>query len=162
MLILIAMYCCFAPLQSLRQTRDVCNLIRDAAKLEGRIVIVSGILQASDPSSEKPYFDELIAENCSGLRTKRIRIQIVSPDSHFLANPPKGFNPDMDSVRRAEELLARSEKQGRRIRQISATVAGVFYSPQRQAATSRDSVTSRHEQYDGYLILESFKDLRIP
>src|SRR5258707_15808924 len=77
----------------------VCDLKRLGGQLEAKIVRIHGILRNSS-TPEDPFFNELVGEDCKDAEGGEITIQIVSPDSHFLANPPHGYTPDMESLRR--------------------------------------------------------------
>lgn len=132
---------------------SVCDLVRTAVQLDGEIVKVYGVLQDSDPKRENPYFDELVSENCKGkgMGESQAKIQVVSPDSHFLANPPAGYKPDLNSIRRAE-LMA--EKAAAHHRSLSATVEGVLYVP--KAASG----VPRHRSYTAIIVVQAIRDTK--
>ena len=130
---------------------NICDLTRLADQLDGKLVRVRGILRNSETAAE-PFFDELVPENCSDPEGLRIVIQIVSPDVHFLANPPQGYKADMSSIRRAEPIF---KNAAARSRPVAVTVEGVFYSarPQRSAPV-------RHKQYRGSIVLQALRAVK--
>jgi hypothetical protein len=141
-----------------KRAMSVCELLRNAHNLEGQIVSVHGILQDSDIGIGPPYFDELAAENCAGAEANQ-QIQVVSPDSHFLANPPRGFNPDPASVRRVEDALAKMQTTGRPVNRLSATVEGVLCIPQPDSEPP-GSNRPRHKRYPAYIVIQALRDVQ--
>jgi hypothetical protein len=160
--LLVVITCGFASAPLFKSAMSVCDLIRDAPVLEGQIVSVHGILQNSGSGTGQPYYDELMADNCVGNGGKEIQIQIVSPDAHFLANPPRGFKPDMNSIRRVEDLLEKMEKEGRTVKQISCTVQGAFYAPKPQSSSALGgSDQYHHKLYQGYIVIQALRDVTV-
>ena len=133
--------------------RDVriCNLGRVAQQLDGKLVRIIGILQNSD-TSETPFFDELVGHGCKASEGEQVKIQIVSPDSHFLSNPPPGYKPDMDSVSRAEAVFERAAAHRR---SVSATVEGVFYVSKQQGFGP-----IRHRSYSAFIVIQALRDVK--
>lgn len=130
---------------------NVCDLSRLAEQIDGKIVRVHGVLRNSD-TMENPYFDELVGENCNGVDGGQVTIQVVSPDSHFLASPPPGYKPDFESVRRAEPVFKKAAADRR---SVSATVEGVFYTSKQQTSSP-----ARHRQYQASIVIQGLRDVK--
>jgi hypothetical protein len=126
---------------------SLCDLPQLGNQLEGRIIRISGVLRNTD-ARDNPSFDEL-TEECRG---RLVRIQIVSPDSHFLDNPPAGYKPDTGSVRRAEPVFQKAAAEGR---SVYATVEGVFY-----PASTQPPGPVRHRQYPAYIVIQAFRNVK--
>jgi len=133
--------------------RDVkiCDLRRLASQLEGKIVRIQGSLRNSN-THEDPYFNELVGEDCRVAEGGQITIRIISPDGHFLANPPHGYHPDLDSVRRAESVLKKAIAEHR---SVSATVEGAFY------AERQISGFTPHKQYPANIVIQRLRDVKL-
>lgn len=143
-----------------RPPTTVCVVVRDVERLDGRIVVVRGILQDTDASSSEPYFDELVGEDCTGSDGERPRVKVVSPDWHFLAKPPTGYRPDIASIRRADRFIAKLSRQGRPPRKIWATVEGVIYFLKPESATgSSTGAKPSHKRYVAYIVVQAIRDL---
>src|SRR5882724_9649645 len=109
----VTLTCASVMAESVREV-DVCNLALRADQFEGKLVRVRGELRNSD-RAENPFFDELVGEHCKKAQGGKITIQIVSPDSHFLANPPPGYKPDLYSVRQAEPVFKKAAADHRSV-----------------------------------------------
>jgi hypothetical protein len=157
--ILILLLVAFAPFpgQQPRRTFSVCDLLIEANNLDGRIVRVHGILRDSDPKTESPYFDELAADNCTDEKHPKGPIRLISPDQHFLANPPSDYKPDLASVRKVEQIIAKLEATGEKVSGLDVTVEGVFYiQRQKPEALSKtgDAV------YAGFIVIQAIRDVK--
>jgi hypothetical protein len=130
---------------------NICNLGRVASQFDGKIVRISGVLQNSD-TSERPFFDELVGKSCKGTKGEQVNLQVVSPDSHFLSNPPEGYKPDMGSLSRAEPIFERAAAHHR---SVFATVEGVFY-----VANQPISGPVRHRRYPAFVVIQALRDVK--
>ena len=131
---------------------NLCELIRSGDKFDGKLIRVSGLLQDSDPNTINPYFDELVSHDCNDVNGKPVKILIVSPDQHFLANAPAGYKPDLRSIHRAEIV---AEQAAARHHSLRATVEGVYY-----VSKTASSTSARHRQYPAVLVLQSIRDVK--
>jgi len=125
-------------------------LIRSGQRVNGKIVSVRGILAASNPKAAQAYFDELVGEGCDPSGSA-VRIQVVSPDPHFLAAPPPGYKPDPDSVRRAERV---AQDAADHHRALIATVEGVLY-----VAEGGVQGFARHRRYPAIIVVAAIRDV---
>jgi hypothetical protein len=57
---------------------------------------------------------------------KQTAIQAVSPDVHFLANPPKGYKPDMNSAKTIDQILDKANAAGKKVMHFSVTVVAFY------------------------------------
>lgn len=138
---------------------SICSVIREAGRFEGRVVAIRGILQDSSAGAEDVRFDELVADNCPGWDGEQIRIQVVSPDAHFLANPPRGYRPNMASIRRAERFYEKLLRDRGTTRRIWATVEGVLYLPKQDPLAVGSAGKPSHREYTAYLVVQAIREL---
>jgi hypothetical protein len=138
-------------------TMTVCEVLRNARKLEGQLVRVRGVLQDAYPGASEPYFNELSGDGCTGLKTDRAVIRIDTPDVHFLKRPPPGYKYDAASAHRTERIIAEHIAKGRRLTGLSATVEGVFYSG---GSRPDPSQRRRHRWYPGYIVIQAYLDVK--
>lgn len=141
---------CSAWAQQRPRDVNICDLKRIARQMDGKIVRISGILLNSD-TQETPFFDELVGQGCKAT-TEQVKIQVVSPDSHFLSNPPPGYKPDMDSVTRAEPIFERAAADHR---SVYATVEGALYVTQ-----GPTSGRVRHRRYQAVIVIQAIRSVR--
>ena len=139
----------------------VCEVISEARKLEGRIVSVRGFLQDAAGTAGDPDFDELVADGCTLADGSLPRIQVVSPDLHFLANPPPGYKPDMKSVKRVERRIEAVRARGKRVGRILATVQGVVLAGDEDSRPQASTKVPRHRQYRAYLVIQAMRDVKL-
>lgn len=130
---------------------NICELIRLASQLDGKVVRLSGVLRNSE-TPEDPSFDELVPETCSDAKDRQTVVHIVSPDVHFLANPPQGYKPDMDSMRRAQSILKKAAVDGK---SVSVKVEGVF-----QIVRQETSMPPRHKRYSASIVIQALREAK--
>lgn len=127
---------------------NICDVVRLASQLNGKIISVRGLLRNSE-TPEDPYFDELVPERCSDVEDRQIVIHIVSPDAHLLANPPPGYKPDKKSVRRTEPIFKKAAADRKA---VLVTVEGLFQ------VWHRDTrMPPRHKQYSEVIVVQAYR-----
>jgi len=134
----------------------LCQLLAEPQRFDGRIVRVRGILESEGNAPRTAYFDQLSSTGCPGSAAAETKVQVVSPDSHFLENPPDGYRPDQRSIRRAEKVMEKALASRDPARAFEATVEGVFY-----RAEMISNHPARHRQYPGYVVLQAIRSLRV-
>jgi hypothetical protein len=137
----------------------VCELIQSGRKLDGQIVAVKGHLQDATGAGDSQLFDELVGTDCKLSDASVPRIRIVSPDSHFLAQPPPGYKPDLGSVEGVERRISKARATGKKIKYLSAVVEGAVIWA--DGNTRGDGSTPRHQRYQGYLVLQRIRNIQI-
>jgi hypothetical protein len=130
---------------------DLCNLPLLANQLEGKVIRVRGVLRNSG-TPEEPSFDELVPESCLDSEGRRAVIHVVSPDSHFLDNPPQGYKPDLSSVRRVEPIFRKAAANNK---SVSVIVEGVL-----QTAQWETTAHPRHKQYSASIVIQAFRSAK--
>jgi hypothetical protein len=131
--------------------QSVCDLLRSGQWVNGKTVSVRGILTTANPKALQAHFDELIGEGCDPAGGS-IRIQVVSPDAHFLAEPPPGYKPDPDSVRRAERVAQAAADHHRA---LIATVEGILY-----VVEGAKPGIARHRRYPAVIVVGAIRDVK--
>jgi hypothetical protein len=128
-----------------------CELVRGISQFDGKVIRVRGVLQNSD-GPDDAFFDEFLPDTCSEAPGRRIVIHVQSPDVHFLANPPRGYRPNMKSVQRVESLLKKAAADGRR---VSVTIEGLLV-----VATSVTPTPARHKPYPASIIIAAIYEAK--
>lgn len=150
----VLVYGCAA--QTPPKTISVCDLVRNIQKLDGQVVKVQGILRSPNDPAIDSYFDEIVGDRCTGMG--EVVVHIVSPDSHFLAAPPKGYRPDFESVHRAENIISAAQRKTSSTRFV-ATVEGVAV----KLALLKSSDFARplpHGNYAASVILAAIRNVK--
>jgi len=127
---------------------NICDVMRLAGQLDGKVIRVRGLLRNSE-TPEEPSFDEFVPEGCSDAQGSQTVIHIVSPDVHFLSKPPRGYKPDMNSVRTAERIFRKAAADRK---PVSATVEGVF-----QVLIRDGSAHPLHKQYAASIVVQALR-----
>ena len=146
------LFLCSAGAAEKPQEVSICDLRRVAEKVEGKVIRVRGLLRNSE-TRKNPFYDELVPQTCKEPDDRRLVFHVVSPDVHDLANPPSGYEPDMESVRQAERIFRIAARNDRT---VSAVIEGVYRSTSEEKAQS-----SRHKQYSGVIIVQAIRDAKV-
>ncbi len=130
---------------------NICDVMRLADELDGRLIRIRGLLRNSG-TIDDPYFDELVPEHCGDEGGRQTVIHIVSPDEHLLSNPPRGYKPDMISIRRVEPLFRKAAKDQK---PVSITVDGIL-----QIFRGEELRSPRHRQYSASIVIQALRDAK--
>lgn len=138
---------------------DVCEVIRRGPTLDSQIVRVRGMLTKSGSRLPAPL-NEMVADcTDSAGNVNKVRLQVQSPDWHFLQHPPRGFKTDKASVRRAEEVIEKAQSSAVRAKRVYATVEGYLVVPVQSTDTQVGSRRPRHPRYPAYIIIQAIRDV---
>ncbi|MGC0771380.1 MAG: hypothetical protein WB543_00485 [Candidatus Acidiferrum sp.] len=145
-------------------TITVCELVRNAKVLDGRIVRIRTVV---DHSKEGQVEDIVSACPTSGdSKAKTTRVRIFYPDEAFMAKAPKGFHWDAASFQHFGELLQRASAQGKPVGQAIVTVEGVAYAPPSSfsAPPELGKLTPRPVEgtWDASIVIGGIYDVKIP
>lgn len=138
---------------------SVCELLQRAEELNEKIVRVQGLLQDPAPSSSDPNLDELVGDDCVEEGQREAKIQVVMPDQHFLANPPRGYAFDITSAGKAQAAIADIVTETG-LAEVSVEVDGYFLYVGDPSDASETSAPPRHRRYLGHLVLQAYRDLK--
>lgn len=127
---------------------NICDVMRLANQLDGKIIRVRGLLRNTD-TPEDPSFDELVPERCSDVEGSQTVIHIVSPDGHFLANPPPGYKPDMNSARRVKPIFRKAALDEK---PVLVTVEGFF-----RVLHPGTRMPLPHKQYSALIVIQAYR-----
>ena len=143
---------------------DICELARNPQKYEGKLVTIRGIVELESPSEGELHLQEMTSDSCRNASSKKIRVGIEYPDSHFLDKPPVGYKVDEDSFQRTSAMLKEAIAQGRAVKRLRATIRGVVQAGAATAKPVEDGQRPHHRQYPVYIVIESIDDavLRTP
>jgi hypothetical protein len=158
--LVLCMTCMASQQDGAKNPLTVCELIQSGRKLDRQIVAVKGRLQDATGATDKPDFDELVATDCKLPDASVPKIRIVSPDSHFLAQPPPGYKPDLASVERVERQISEARARGKRIKYLSAVLEGAMIWADGRAIAEPDAAP-RHQRYRAYLVVQRMRDVQI-
>jgi len=144
-----------------RPPMSVCDFAENVGKLDGRIVKVRGVVQTFSPDPDDFYLDEMIADSCTGSKQKSVRVEIWWPDSHFLEHPPRGYKVDRASFRRFARIVKKAQAQGKSVERLLATVEGVAYASGPESQSADPARRQYHGIYQGYIVIQAVRDVKI-
>jgi hypothetical protein len=131
-----------------------CDVIQHLEKFDGRLVSVYGELKSTLGGPDH-YFDELIALCPPSDRV--VSMKLIPPDAHFLADPPKGYRPDVASIERAEAVLEMAPASSR----VFGTVTGFLLRGRADDSIGGTGPKPHHESAVVYLVISGISRVTV-
>ncbi|MBE7542363.1 MAG: hypothetical protein M9913_13350 [Bryobacteraceae bacterium] len=145
--------------QEVAHVKSVCEILENRSQLAGQIVAVRGLLLSDSMDSPHPQFDQITSEGCLAPDGAEVRVKLVVPDVHFLANPPAGFKLDLSSLRESERRLSKLLKAKPRSRKVIATVEGLLDVPAPSLGQERLSRRPAPKRFPAYITVQAIRSL---
>jgi hypothetical protein len=131
-------------------TIDVCELIHQPSRWEGKIIAVKGVLMSPHDGVADMGVFLTPQQPCRYSNSKYVdadepaEVMLDYPDGHFLARPPSGFRLEQSSLARASERLKQIHKRSPSTRPIVVVEAFVALRKYNLREVERDVKT--HQQ----------------
>ncbi len=151
--------CANISAQEVAHVKSVCEIVENRSQLAGQIVAVRGLLLSDSTDSPHPQFDQLTSEGCLAPDGAEVRVKLVVPDVHFLANPPAGFKLDLSSLRQSERRLSELIKSKPGTRKVIATVEGLLDVPAPSPGRDRLSRRPAPKRFPAYITVQAIRSL---